>query len=175
MLESMGDQNYYTFRTHYWDWRRETQMANDDIFVRNRLGESVNSQVHGDLFDGGWNTTCWNMQMGTTCDPRINTGPLLRCPLLGNKDPCDRTNTDWPTRADVDKALGKQQYDTQSYNKRASEESFRNFMEGFDSTVSIDDCRSDPQCLCEGRPDCTGDNPGIPLKRNLHNLVSMCM
>ena len=181
MLESMGDQNYYTFRTHYWDWRIEIQMANDNIFVPNRLGERRNSQpqVHGDLFDGGWDTICWyggsgnvSMPKGTTCDPRIKTGPLLRCPLLGNKDPCDRNN-DWPTRADVDKALNKQQYDTQSYDKYARE-SFRNFMEGYDSSVSIDDCRSDPQCFCEGRPDCTGDNPGIPLKIHLHNLVSTC-
>ena len=85
MLESMGDQNYYTFRTHYWDWRREIQMANDDIFVRNRVGESRNisnqPQVRGDLFDGGWDTICWydgsgnvSMPKGTTCDPRIKTG-----------------------------------------------------------------------------------------------------
>ena len=136
-------------------------MANDKIFVCNRLGERqiVNSQpqVHGDLFDGGWNTICWYngsgnvvMPKGTTCDPRINTGPLLRCPLLDNKDPCSRNNTDWPTRADVDKTLSKQQYDTQPYNTLASEESFRNSMEGFHSSVSIDDCRSDPLCTCEG-------------------------
>ena len=180
MLKSMRHQNYYAFRTHYWDWRKETQEAISDdteIFVPNRLGErrnNINSQpqVHGDLFEGGWDTICWYngsgnviMPKGTICDPRIKTGPLLRCPLAQDdkKDPCDRFNPDWPSRADVEKALSKQQYDTQPYNKRASEESFRNFMEGFDSSVSIDDCRSDPLCLCEG---------GMPLKRNLHNLVS---
>ena len=38
MLRTMGHEDYHTFRTHFWDWRREIQMTSPSIFQYNRLG-----------------------------------------------------------------------------------------------------------------------------------------
>ena len=89
MLRNMGRRDYYTFRTHYWDWRREIQMSSPSIFQYNRLGSRNQSRVNGNLYSNGWNTICWyggsggvNKPKGTICDPNTDTGPLLRCPSV---------------------------------------------------------------------------------------------
>ena len=66
MLRNMGRDDYHTFRTHFWDWRREIQMTSPSIFHYNRLGErqeiAGQSHVHGNLYSNGWNTICWYME-----------------------------------------------------------------------------------------------------------------
>ena len=186
MLLTMGQENYYTFRTHYWDWRREIQIdVTDQIFLENRLGvtrpnEAGQPQVYGDLYTNGWNTVCWyggsgNVMepRGTICNPNVNTGPLLRCPFLPDEDPCNSTNRDWPNATDVNVALSKPEYDTEPFNKTATLDSFRNFMEGNDLEISIEDCRQNRLCSCEvGGPNCEGADASIPILRRLHNSVS---
>lgn len=187
MLRTMGRENYHTFRTHYWDWRRETQITShgtDEIFLESRLGmtrpnEAGQPQVYGDLYTNGWNTVCWyggsgNVMepRGTICDPSVNTGPLLRCPFLP-EDPCNSTNHDWPNITDVNVALSKPEYDTEPFNKTATVDSFRNFMEGNDIEISIPDCRRNRLCACEvGGPNCEGADASTPILRRLHNSVS---
>ena len=181
MLRNMGRQDYHTFRTHYWDWRREIQMTSPSIFQYNRLGRrqeiASQSHVNGDLYSNGWNTICWyggsegvNLPKGTICDPNINTGPLLRCPPVspGTTDPCSSSNDDWPTIADVNNAVNKPDYDTEPFDKYATANSFRNFMEGFDSRIDKNECTEKRLCKCEdGEDDCNK-----PLLRLLHNSVS---
>ena len=188
MLKSMGVSDYHTFRLHYWDWRREVQMDQaDDIFVEERLGETRANdngqpQVYGDLFEGGWSTICWHngsgnvdMPRGAICDPGIDTGPLLRCPFISDRDVCARDNPDWPSRAEVDAAIRKPQYDTASFNIQTGEDSFRNFMEGFDLSpgLSVEECADDGLCFCLiGNRNCDGPNSNFPARNRLHNSVS---
>ena len=177
MLQARGDPNYHTFRVPYWDWRKNNR--SDEVFRSNRLGnsslnENNQSLVSGDLFSDGWDTICWYngsgnviIQKGTICNPNNKTGPLLRCPHSNNF--CNDSHPNWPTNGDVDKAIKKPLYDTESYNRSATDKSFRNFMEGFDGSVSTNECASNGLCMCEERgDDCTGQ----PLQRRLHNAVS---
>ncbi len=172
-------------RIHYWDWRRERR--SHELFQMNKLGTSITnqngqSQVSGDLVGDGWDTICWyngsgnvTIPKGTICNPNIKTGPLLRCPLINDSSVCDDNKPNyWPTYGDVDNAINKQVYDTESFDKNATADSFRNFMEGFDNNVSIDECASNNLCICEGggRVDCIGEDSSSPLQRRLHNAVS---
>lgn len=186
MLQNMGRPNYHTFRFHYWDWRREIQVERaDDIFLINRLGitrpnGNNQPQVYGDLFNSSWDTICWyggsgNVveSKGTICNPQNKTGPLLRCPFLPGRNVCDSSNPDWPTLTNVNTAISKPTYDTESYNRTTTEDSFRNFMEGFDGSVSVEECSNSALCSCNvGGVDCVGNNADSPLQRLLHNSVS---
>ena len=177
MLKSMGESDYHTFRTHYWDWRQHDR---SEVFKEESLGKTVaneNNQpiVTGELFKDGWDTVCWfngsgnvDIQKGTICNPNNKTGPLLRCPF---PDSCNTDNPKWPTFNQVRDAINKPFYDTKSYDMMTTDESFRNFMEGFES-VEIGDCAENTLCKCEvGGVNC-GVNSSIPLQRHLHNTVS---
>ena len=183
MLHKVGRANYHTFRTHFWDWRREIQMTSPSIFQASRLGNIADqSRVNGNLYLNGWNTTCWyggsggvNETKGTICDPNINTGPLLRCPSVpaDSINPCSSFNDDWPTIADVNNAINKPDYDTRPFDKYATTDSFRNFMEGFDSSLDRNECAENALCKCEvGGVHCEGADSDDPLLRRLHNSVS---
>ena len=186
MLRNKGRDDYHTFRTHFWDWRREIQMTSPSIFQYNRLGERQEidgrSHVHGNLYSNGWNTICWyggsgevDEVKGTICNPNNNTGPLLRCPSVppGTTNPCSSSNDHWPTIADVNKAINKPDYDTEPFDKYATADSFRNYMEGFDSSLDKNECAQKSLCKCEvGRDDCNSSNADKPLLRLLHNSVS---
>ena len=186
MLRTMGHEDYHTFRTHFWDWRREIQMTSPSIFQYNRLGGrqeiAGQSHVYGSLSSNGWNTICWYggsggviEPKGTICDPNINTGPLLRCPSVPSDhiNPCNSSNDDWPTIADVNSAINKPDYDTDTFDKDATADSFRNFMEGFDNSLGKKECAKKPLCKCEvGEVHCEGDDSDEPLLRRLHNSVS---
>ena len=41
---------------------------------------------------------------GTICDPRVNTGCVLRCPIVDGIDPCMQKSENWPSSADVEDA-----------------------------------------------------------------------
>ena len=184
MLRTMGHDDYHTFRTHFWDWRREIQMTSPSIFQYNRLGGrqeiAGQSHVYGNLYSNSWNTICWyggsggvNQPKGTICDPNINTGPLLRCPS-DSINPCSSSNDDWPTIADVNNAINKPDYDTEPFDKYAKAGSFRNYMEGFDSSLDNKKCAQNSLCKCEvGAVHCEGADSDKPLLRRLHNSVSV--
>ena len=181
MLKSMGDPDYHTFRTHYWDWRQHDR---SEIFKEESLGKTVvnennQPQVTGELFKHSWDTVCWYNgsgdvvgQKGAVCNPNDKTGPLLRCPFL-DPDPCNSNNPNWPTFNQVRDAINKPFYDTESYDTMTTDESFRNFLEGFDGSIEIGDCAKNTLCECVvGGVNCDGDNASLPLQRLLHNTVS---
>ena len=180
MLKETRPLTYHKFRLYYWDWRKDMQTNENSPLKRNRLGETVNingfPRVQGDLVSNGWDTKCWNLDPGQICDPNNATRPLQRCPFTGT-DPCNINNPDWPTSADVDKAIGMSRYDDDTYDKSARS-GFRNFMEGFNvlnnDTVGLDTCSSNSLCLCGENPKCDDTEPSIPIARLLHNSVSYC-
>ena len=100
MLQSIGRDNYHSFRLPYWDWRVEIQkstgMSVEELFTEKRFGATQNvngfPRVVGDIVElNGWNSLC--VQANSVCDPNINTGPLQRCPFTGN-NPCSSDNPD---------------------------------------------------------------------------------
>ena len=176
MLKSMGRSNYHTFRLPYWDWRKErlTQPGASSIFAYDKLGvtnENDMSRVSGQLFEPDWETVCWSNSY-SICDPsRATSDHLRRCPTVDNSNSCRSNNPDWPSKANVDMAINMQQYDTSLYGKFA-EESFRNFMEGFDPDISREDCAENRLCQCGMNPRCDNETfDGLPLLRHLHNSV----
>ena len=184
MLKNMGNETYYMFRIPYWDWRKEKQTDNNSLFKSNRLGETIDNnglpQVHGDLYSeflNSWETICWQRQETPSheiCDPRIQTGQLQRCPLMGESKPCSSTNDFWPTDKDIQTALSLQAYDKPPFNKMAKN-SFRNYLEGF-LPLPNDDlqaCQDNKLCMCDtGNSNCTENGSGNPIQRLLHNSVS---
>ena len=57
LRETIQLDTYYTFRLHYWDWRKERQTDENSPFKSNRLGVTVNitgfPRVQGDLVGSG--------------------------------------------------------------------------------------------------------------------------
>ena len=172
--------NYYMFRLHYWDWRQEMQTNENSPFKSNRLGETRDvggfPRVHGDLVSDGWDTKCWNLEVGVICNPNAGTGKLQRCPFTGTR-PCDVDNPDWPTVADVKQAIEISIYDDGDHYDKFSRSGFRNFMEGFNvlsnSSSDIKRCAEDRLCKCDpdDNPQCDGTPPTTPIARVLHNSV----
>ena len=185
MLQSMGRRDYHTFRLPYWDWRVEVQrsfgVSSEELFSENRLGATRNvsgfPRVFGALFEAGWDTICW-LQPFQICDPRINTGPLQRCPFTGT-DPCSSSNPDWPTVQDVIDAIRMDEYDAPPYNlfTRNGLRSFVDFEIGDPTNSSdVEKCRNIRTCSCvPGGPDCIpeGGILGPPLTAHMHSLVSV--
>ena len=153
------------FRLHYWDWRDPEQR--DILFKRDRLGENVNGNVVGDLFNN-WDTYCWQDISGkqppiATCDPTQPTNETLRrCP---SKTLCDKSNKNWPSYLDVDTAISIKSYDTSPYDRfiQNTEKSYRNYMEGF-ITQRGTDCGGDTLCTTDGN---------VTVKRRIHNTVNI--
>lgn len=187
MLKDMGKGDYYKFRIPYWDWRKEVQTETNSPFKSNRLGKTTYRdgfpQVQADsgLFDKNWQTICWSKtnQSYNTCDPRVLTGQLQRCPLNGS---CSSANLIWPSDSEVQMVLSLQEYDTPPYDKTARK-SFRNQLEGFKPLCphELQVCRNNQLCSCDDKlnrrrdPNCTenetGGQPTIPIQRLLHNSV----
>ena len=145
--------SYFMFRLYYWDWRREMQTNENSPFKSNRLGETRNvdnfPRVQGDLISDGWDIRCWKLDPGLICNPNDITGQLQRCPFTGT-NPCDVNNPDWPTLADVKKAVQMSSYDDSNYDKY-SRNGFRNFMESFnvlsDPSSDITSCAQNRLCV----------------------------
>lgn len=164
MLKSTGQTDYHTFRLNYWDWRN---LNRAELFTTERLGANVIDQpgLRGLIFNAGWDTICWyngsgnvTATKGTICDPRDPTGPIQRCPTVLGINPCTSPNN-WPSSEDVEAALIKPLYDTETFNRDATDRSFRNLMEGFENGISDEDCSNNN--LCVGG-----------VQRHLHNSVS---
>ena len=174
MLKAAGRTDYHEFRVPYWDWRIEEER--EGAFMRSRLGERNivmdQARVEGDLFNN-WKTVCWydgsggiqNSPNNNICNPSVDTGYLLRCPMVDGKDPCNASNPNWPSFDDYNTALNKNDFDTDTFNISAGPSSFRNFLEGFEA-VSVTDCRGNDLCI-ENDPE-----QGLNTQRHLHNSVS---
>ena len=181
VLKKSGDPDYYLFRLPYWDFRIEVQQSSgilsDDLFSEKMMGATKNISgypiVIGDMIEpNGWETVC-AFEYSKTCDPRIRTGPLKRCPFTGN-DPCNHKNPEWPTIKQVNDILSVNIYDAPPYNQ-TSKNGFRHFADFYVSD-NFDDCRKDPMCFCTNGPTCnlTGVPPNtvFAVKCSLHPLVS---
>ena len=188
MLKSMEQNDYYTFRIPYWDWRKEMQTDNNSPFHFDRLGKTTNINglpvvQGGEVFPSSWDTICWEKTMDKShavCNPEIKTGQLQRCPFTD--EPCSIHNPIWPSDKEVQAVLSLKSYDASPFSEK-SLDSFRNQLEGFKplSNDSIQTCRNDRLCLCsigdimcaESKNDTvTSIQPGDPIQRLLHNSVS---
>ena len=161
----------HLFRLPYWDWRDPSQR--EILFERDRLGANVNGSVEGDLFGENWKTVCWvdtSSEVNAPipiCNPTIPDGQnLRRCP---SDDHCDKDHPNWPSYEDVDKAVSIDSYDTSPYNRFVTDtdESFRNYMEGFITALGSECDKDDTLCsvhLYQGQ--------NYTVTRKLHNTVS---
>ena len=162
----------HTFRLPYWDWRDPSQR--EILFKKERLGESVDGVVIGDLFTN-WTTSCWEDTKGIEypipiCNPTISSNQVLRrCP---NPKLCIKDNPNWPSASDVNEAINIEDYDAIAFDRyvnQSKKPSFRNFMEGF--VVKSDGCEED-DTLCT--PAKSSSMPAVT--RKLHNTVrSWCI
>ena len=161
----------HRFRVPYWDWRIPTQR--DVPFHRDRLGESIDGEVVGDLFDGGdWKLKCWE-DIGEKpfplpiCNPNVaSSEKLQRCP---NETLCNKSNEKWPSHDEVAEAILIDMYDTSPYNRFVTDTdySYRNLMEGFVITPGSD-CGDDTMCTVD-------DRMGVTISRRNHNTVSLLL
>ena len=161
----------HLFRLPYWDWRDPSQQ--EILFERDRLGANVNGSVEGDLFGENWKTVCWVETSSEVkapipiCNPTIPDGQnLRRCP---SDDHCDKNHPNWPSYEDVNKAVSINSYDTSPYNRFVTDtdESFRNYMEGFITALGSECDKDDTLCsvhLYQGQ--------NHTVTRKLHNTVS---
>ena len=159
----------HTFRVPYWDWR--DPMQRDVLFQRDRLGENIEGNVVGNLFDGdNWQTRCWEDTTGKTfpipiCNPVSPSGEnLRRCP---DATLCDKGNENWPSYDDVATALSIGTYDTSPYDRfvEDTDNSYRNYLEGF-ITKPGTDCGDDTMCTVDTMRNVT-------VSRRIHNSVSL--
>ena len=161
---------------------KNKQTNANSLFKSNRLGVTMDNdgsrrpKVHGDLLGDDRQTRCWNLTLGSMCDPNENTGPLQRCPFSG--DPCSINNPHWPSVHEVATAVRMSSYDGDTYNK-SSRSGFRNYMEGFsilsDNEAGVQSCSKNQRklCRCEtGDDKChEGSQSSRILARLLHNSV----
>ena len=158
----LGD---HLFRLHYWNWLDPDQR--DVPFTIHRLGALVDTIVTGDIVDGNWSLICWSDKTNFTapydiCDPRqLSESRLIRCP---NASLCERNNSVWPSYTDYQFSLSLGHYDVSPYSAsvKCTEESYRNYMEGF-LNERDGDCGDDPMCVA------VGNNQKSTLR--LHNVV----
>ena len=149
-------------------------ISSDDLFSERRLGATINvggfPQVAGTLIGGGWDTTCW-LTLGVICDPRVNTGPLQRCPFTGT-DPCNSSNPDWSTISDVNEAINTDNYDSLPYNL-LSLTGYRSVVDFKIGTVSMSECGEDRMCQCAPNLDPSCSSIGLPATASMHAKVSV--
>ena len=183
MLQSIGRDNYHSFRLPYWDWRVEIQkstgMSVEELFTEKRFGATQNvngfPRVVGDIVKpNGWNSLC--VQANSVCNPNINTGPLQRCLFTGN-NPCSSDNPDWPTIKEVNDKLTIDHFDSFPYNL-LSRSGYRVSVDYYIHD-NLDECRIDRMCECLpfGGSDCdlTNAPPDIPVaaySSSIHVYVS---
>ena len=161
MLEANGQEDYYKFRLPYWDWRREIQtsygLPSEELFSFNRLGETRNVSnspvVFGDLV-GDWNAVCHATPI-QICNPNIPTGPIQRCPFIGNPILCHSSNPDWPSLKEVNDLFKLEDYAVAPYDLHSAN-SLRAEVD-LPLVDSVEECRRDVYCTCAiGGPQCEG-------------------
>ena len=161
----------HTFRVPYWDWRDPLQR--DVPFQRKRLGENIDGNVEGDLFDDDkWKIRCWEDIEDPDpplpiCNPvQPSSENLRRCP---NATLCDKSNENWPSYVDVATAVGIDTYDTSPYDRfiEDTNNSYRNYMEGF-IVKPGEDCGDNTMCTADSMR-------GVTVSRKNHNTVSLLL
>ena len=180
MLQRMGRPDYHTYRSPYFDWRREIQEGSgvkfEDILVENRFGFTNFSTgfpvVSGELVEG-WESVCARM-LNQVCDPNIPTGPIQRCPV---PDRCLSSNPDWPTLERINRAISFETYDVAPWNEISSD-GFRSFVD-FEIGSDPEVCRNDRMCMCAGgdinctSPTIAAGSPVTTLASRIHTTVSV--
>ena len=178
----MGRSDYHTYRSPYFDWRREIQEGSgvkfEDILVENRFGFTNYSSgfpvVSGQLV-GDWQSVC-AQSLRRICNPSIPTGPIQRCPI---PDRCRSNNPDWPTLERVNRALSFETFDAAPWNELSSD-GFRSFVD-FEIGSDAEVCQNDRMCLCVGgdinctSPEIAAGSPTITLASRMHTTVSACL
>jgi hypothetical protein len=161
----------HTFRVPYWDWRDPLQR--DVPFQRKRLGENIDGNVEGDLFDDDkWKIRCWEDIEDPDpplpiCNPvQPSSENLRRCP---NATLCDKSNENWPSYVDVATAVGIDTYDTSPYDRfiEDTNNSYRNYMEGF-IVKPGEDCGDNTMCTVDSMR-------GVTVSRKNHNTVHIIL
>lgn len=162
----------HEFRIPYWDWRNPDHR--EELYGTERLGVNDDGIVTGDLFED-WKVRCWENVAGKPfpikiCDPNApNPETLRRCPF---PEKCEKDDPNWPSYADVTKAVTIDPYDSSPYGKYVvdtEKKSHRNFMEGFNvlDPSTPHDCGDDTMCSYDNT---TGTN--LTIIRENHNSVS---
>ena len=183
MLQRMGRPDYHTYRSPYFDWRKEIQEGSgvkiEDILVESRFGftnftQSGRPVVSGPMVEG-WESVCANMRR-KICNPNVPTGPVQRCPL---PDRCRSDNPDWPTLERVNRAISFETFDAAPWTAVASD-GFRSFVD-FEIDNDVEACRNDRMCLCsEGDINCTSPAiaagaEAVTMFSRMHTTVSSSM
>lgn len=154
--------NKPNFRLYYWDWRGRADIEN--LLKEDRFGRSTNGYVTGN-FEDDWKTVCWEIVPTVeNCDPDATYNvhdTLRRCPT---EDNCFSSNSIslWPSKEDVNVAVGKGTFDSSPYNTKAAS-GLRNYLEGF---KPVSNC---PMEKPDESPLCNKEKGG---ERLLHNVVS---
>ena len=179
MLQRMGRPDYHTYRSPYFDWRREIQEGSgvkfEDLLVENRFGFTNYTSgfpvVSGQLV-GDWQSVCARMT-GQICDPNVPTEPIQRCPV---PDRCRSDNPDWPTLERINRAISFETFDVAPWTEISSD-GFRSFVD-FEIGSDPDVCRNDRMCLCTGgdinctNPAIAAGSPVITFFSRIHTTVS---
>ena len=151
-----------SFRLSYWNWTDFEGESDwkDLLFNDNKLGGyDSDGNVTGPYFNANnWNTICVN-GLNRICDPRKSTGRLIRCPV---NDRCTSSYNGWPTRADIDTALGMASYADSNVFNKYSENNFANYAEGY---IPTDDCGDSTLYGNDSKSN-------VSFDRKLHNVVS---
>ena len=156
MQIALGDPN---FTVRYWDWTVDSYR--NSLFTDDKLGGDSNGNVTGQYYgSANWQTVCWRIDKGITCDPDTSLRyTLRRCP---NQTDCNDA-ANWPTRQSVIDALSYSDYSGKPFNKY-SQATFSNALEGFVPNAASDPCQ-------DGKYETCANNDQIIMTRTLHNLV----
>ena len=154
-----------SFTVQYWNWTNTNDRTS--IFSVKKLGSNsdngtVTSKYYG---ENNWKSVCWfrdSTKKHQTCNPNDSDGirPIVRCP---SPTQCTDDYPKWPSQETINRALTLSLYSNETYNKY-SEDTFSNFLEGFEPNPSGD---LDNLEIKKGED-------GDYIARHLHNLVSEC-
>ena len=152
-----------SFTVRYWNWTNTDDRTS--IFSFNKLGINGNDGAVNSTYYGGnnWQSVCWfrdSTKKHQTCNHTDPDGirPIIRCP---SPTQCAGTYSKWSSQQTINRALNLVSYSNGPYYNKYSENTFSNFLEGFEPNPSGD----------LGNLEINYDDH-IPIARHLHNLVS---
>ena len=156
-----------SFTVRYWNWTDTDDRTN--IFSFNKLGNNSNDGTVDSTYYGGnnWESVCWfpfnSTKKNETCNPNDPDGirPIIRCPSPAQ---CADDYPKWSSQETINRALSLSSYSDEPYYNKYSENTFSNFLEGFEPNPS-----GDLENL-----EIKGGEDGDGIARHLHNLVSEC-
>ena len=153
-----------SFTVRYWNWTNTNDRTS--IFSLNKLGSNSDGGTVNSKYYGGnnWKSVCWfpfdSTKEHPTCNHTDPDGirPIIRCP---SPTQCADTYSKWPSQQTISRALSLSSYSNGPYYNKYSENTFSNFLEGFEPN---------PSCDLENLEINSGDG----IAHHLHNLVSEC-